>query len=88
MEATIAYTIDMMAATKRISTAPVQELARQHGIDNPHALSLEARIAYNTAKRWWYDDPSMTRLETDVLIRLSITLEADPCDLIAIVDVD
>lgn len=88
MEATIDYTIDMKAAQKRISTCPVQKIAVSKGIDNPHALALEAGIAYNTAKRYWNDDPTMTRLETDVLVRLSIILEVDPCELITIEDVD
>jgi len=71
---------------KRISTTPVSKLAKAQGIDNAHALSMKAGIAYHTARRYWKDDKSMTRLETEVLLKLVIALECSLGDLLTIID--
>ena len=67
---------------QRISTAPVQGIARAKGIDNPYRLSKLAGISYNTAKRYWYDDPERQQLWDDILLKLSEVLECEPGELI------
>ena len=67
---------------QRISTTPVQKIARAKGIDNPYRLSTLADIDYRTAKRYWNDDPERTQLYDDILLRISDVLGCEPGDLI------
>jgi DNA-binding Xre family transcriptional regulator len=67
---------------QRISTAPVQEIARAKGIDNPYRLSTLAGIDYRTAKRYWYDDPERYQLYDDILLKIADVLDCEPNELI------
>ena len=49
---------------KRISVANVRRLAEERGIGSPNELAEAATINSNTARRWWLDDTTITRLES------------------------
>ena len=71
-----------LAAKWRVSVAPVRQRAKERGIMNATELASAAGLAYNTAWRWWNDDPGITRIETDVLIKLCNLLACEPGDLL------
>lgn len=70
----------------RISLRPVRIRAEEMGIDNPYLLSGKAGIAYNTAKRYWYDREDLRCIDKDVLISLSLLLRCQPGDLMEMIN--
>ena len=73
---------------QRISTAPVKELAIAAGIENPYQLHKVAGISYNTAKRYWYDDPTRKQIPDEILLKLVGAIGCEPGELIVIQIVD
>jgi DNA-binding Xre family transcriptional regulator len=67
---------------KRISLAAVRRLAEERGIKTQLEFAEAAGINRNTARRWWVDDPTMTRIETSVLISLCDLFGVQPGDLL------
>lgn len=66
---------------KRISVSNVRLMAQKKGIKSQGALATAANINPNTARRWWIDDPTLTRYEASIIIALCDVLEIQPGDL-------
>lgn len=66
---------------KRISVSKVRQFAEKKGIKSQSALATAAGINPNTARRWWIDDPTLTRYEVSVIIAFCDVLEIQPGDL-------
>lgn len=65
----------------------VQQRAIERGIDNPYALARMAGISYNTARRYWYDDPALVCLDKNILIAIAVALQCQPGDLLKMINV-
>jgi DNA-binding Xre family transcriptional regulator len=70
----------------KVSVSPVKERALANGINNINQLASCAGIHWQTAKRWWNDDPEMLYLDKPTLIALALCLECKPGDLITMVE--
>jgi len=73
---------------ERVSVASVQRLARQHGFDSPTALATAAGVNPNTARRWWIDDPTITRYEASIIIAFCKLFGVQPGDLLTFVSTE
>lgn len=70
---------------QRISVNAVRQIAEKHEIKSPGALATAARINPNTARRWWIDDPTITRYEASIIVALCNALNVSPGDLLTLI---